>query len=352
MRPFRAPALVAVIFTSALCWPMACQAQDTSVPAASSSATASTEPALEKPISAPMAQSTPPSAQASEGKHKSKKDEYTGPSEIVELPPTPMLDEEGKQRLDPDGKPMFNAPSKQQRDKKGHPLVDEGGKPVFQTATELGFDEKGKKLHAAKVKPPKMTPVSISRGTLSVDGMTARAALNYEIADFKYLYLFAPGIGIAVVSNEPFPGATQQARGFNGSNLTVGIGDHTLALANDKNLLGKGTKPAYVLVNRQFTLPSPSPEIGYGTTLKAPYVWPGAKPNAKLAGVTAPPVPSSMLPTQLLKPCPVGQMRRAAPKALPGQAAPDQPCIPIPVVKTTAVPAPSVAPPPAEQVKN
>lgn len=272
-------------------------------------------------------------------KSKGKKDEYTGPTTIVELPPTPMLDEEGKQRLDPDGKPMFNAPVKQQRDKKGHPLFDEAGKPVMQTTTELGYDERGKKLHAEKVKLPKTTPVTIARGTLSVDGMTARAALNYEIADFKYLYLFAPGIGIAVVSNEPFPGATQRAHGFSGNTLTVAVGEHVLQLETDGKFLGKGTRPAYVLVDRKFTLPSISPEMGYGTTLKPPYSWPGARPNAQLAG--APPVPADMLPTQLLKPCPAGQMRRAAPKALPGQVAPDQPCVAIANVKTAAATVPS-----------
>ncbi len=337
MKPFRAPVLVAALFATWLTCPAACTAQAASAQgiSAAPAATVTTPP----PAAIAFASS-------SERKGKGKREEYTGPTEIVSLPPTPMLDEEGKQRLDPDGKPMFNAPTKQQRDKKGHPLFDEAGKPVFQTSGELGYDEKGKKLHEAKIKPPKMIPVSISRGALSVDGMTARAALNYEIADFKYLYLFAPGIGIAVVSQEPFPGATQQAHGFNGTNLTITVGEHTLALANDKNLLGKGVKPAYVLVNRQFTLPSTSPEMGYGTTLKAPYSWPGAKPNGQLTGLAAPPVPGNMLPTQLMHPCPAGQMRRAAPKVLPGQVAPDQPCVAIPNVKVIAIPKP--APDPAQ----
>ena len=63
-------------------------------------------------------------------KHKSK-EPYTGPTEVVELPPTPLLDEEGKQRLDPDGKPMFNPPVRQLRDKKSHPVFDAEGKPVI-----------------------------------------------------------------------------------------------------------------------------------------------------------------------------------------------------------------------------
>lgn len=261
-------------------------------------------------------------------KGKSKKVEYTGPTAIVELPPTPMLDEEGKQRLDPDGKPMWNAPVKQQRDKKGHPLFDENGKPVFQTATELGYDEHGKKLHANKEKPPKMIPVSVARGTLTVDGMTGKAALNYDIADLKYIYLYAPGIGVAVVSNEPFPGATEEKGAFNENTLTVTLGEHTLQLASDKRLLGKKPESAFVVMDRQFTLPSRFPVMGYGTVRKAPYVWPGAKPNARIDGLAeAPPPPTDLLPVQLLKPCPVGQMRKPAPPTLPGQVAPEQPCV-------------------------
>jgi hypothetical protein len=277
-----------------------------------------------------------PHPEQKSSKHKSKKDEYTGPNTIVELAPTPMLDEEGKQRLDPDGKPMFNAAIKQQRDKYGHPLFEENGKPVMQTATDLGFDEHGKKLHAEKTKAPKMVPVNVSRGILSVDGMAARAALNYDIPDFKYLYIFAPGVGTVVVSNEPFPGATAQQKGFDDKVLTVMVGEHVLQLASDQRLLAKEPKVAYVLVDREFVLPSRSPVMGYGPVRKSPYVWPGAKPNAAIAGVDVPPVPESMLPTLLLKPCPAGQMRKPAPRVLPGQTAPDQPCIPIVTVKTGA----------------
>src|SRR3984893_2106524 len=78
-------------------------------------------------------QSQSAAAAASVAKSKKGKQEYTGPTTVVELPPTPMLDEEGKQRQDPDGKLMFNPPVRQQRDKKGHTLFDELGKPVMKT---------------------------------------------------------------------------------------------------------------------------------------------------------------------------------------------------------------------------
>ncbi|MGC9197727.1 MAG: hypothetical protein ACP5E5_02180 [Acidobacteriaceae bacterium] len=264
---------------------------------------------------------------------------YTGPNTIVVLPPKPILDEEGQQRLDPDGKPMFYPPVKQQRDKHGHPLFDANGKPVFQTATELGYDEHGKKLHAHKVRPPKMTPMTISRGTLTVDGMIGKAELNYQIADFKYLYLYAPGIGTLVVSGQPFTGAKEEKTAFDKNTLTVTAGEHVLQLASDQWLLGKKKKtaPAFVMLDREFNLPSSFPAVGYGSTLKTPYEWPGSHENAPLKGafIQPPPVPVDLRPVMLLKPCPSGEMRKAAPPVLPGQKEVVQPCIPIPKGQVT-----------------
>ena len=303
-------------------------------------------------------------AQAAEEKKEKKAEEakkkiYTGPNTVIVLAPTPMLDEVGTQRLDPDGQPMFNPAVRQQRDKKGHPLFDDKGKPVFQTATELGYDEKGKKIHMSKVKPPKMTPVTIARGTFTVDGMIGKAELNYTIPDFKYMYLYAPGIGTLVVSNEPFAGATLQKNAFNDKTLTITTGDHHLQVASDNNLLGKKPLPAYVLLDRTFVLPTPYPVVGYGGLTKAPYVWPGSHENAELKGafVKPPPIPVNLQPVLLLTPCPAGQMRRAAPPVLPGEKAPPQPCVVIPkgsatlsgpaAKKQVAAQTPAAAPVPA-----
>jgi hypothetical protein len=297
------------------------------VNAVATTATAAAAPDAGAPADVPP---PPKTVAPTEKKGKGKKDVYTGPNTIVELPQTPMLDEQGMQRLDPDGKPMWNAPVKQQRDKKGHPLFDENGKPVFQTKNELGYDEHGKKIKAQKEKEPKKIPVSVARGTMTVDGMTGKAALNYDIADLKYIYLYAPGIGVAIVSNEPFQGAVEQKKAFNERTLTVTIGEHILQLASDKNLLGKKPESAFVMVDRGFTLPSKFPVMGYGTVRKAPYQWPGSKQYTKLAEADlAPPPPADLLPVQLLSPCPAGQMRKPAAQALPGQTAPVQPCVPI-----------------------
>jgi hypothetical protein len=273
----------------------------------------------------------PKSSAAPVIKNKKGKQEYTGPNTVVELPPTPMLDEEGKQRQDPDGKLMFNPPVRQQRDKKGHPLFDDQGKPVMQTKDNLGYDENGKKLHAPKEKPPKTVAVSISHGTLTVDGMTGKAALNYEIKDLKYIYFYVPGIGITVVSNDPFPGAVEQKNAFDDKTLTVTVGEHVIQLSSDNRMMGKNPESAFVRVDKGFTVPTKFPVMGYGPIRVAPYAWPGSKTNEEeLKGaVEAPPLPKDLRPTLLLQPCPPGQMRKAGPPALPGQTAPPQPCVPI-----------------------
>jgi hypothetical protein len=261
---------------------------------------------------------------------KKNKFEYVGPKTLVELAPVPLLDEEGRQRLDPEGKPMFNAPVKQQRDKHGNPLFDENGKPVMQTESELGYDEKGKKIHGKKVKPPKTISVSIERGILTVDGMAGKAGLNYEIKDLKFIYLYAPWIGITIVSHSPFPGAIQEKNAFNDKTLTVTVEDHKLELYSEKRLLGKKPEDAYVAVDRNFKLPSKTPVIGYGETLRPPYAWPGSRENVALKGpVAPPPLPPSLRPVILLQPCPPGQMRMPGKTPLPGENLPPQPCVPI-----------------------
>lgn len=313
---------------------IACEAQEPTTPAGTTATSAATNDARNKDANSSDAKSTAATSNVPSAKETGgflglgKKEIYTGPTEVVVLEPTPMLDNEGKQRLDPDGKPIFNPPVKQQRDKFGHPLFGAQGKPVFQTATELGYDEHGHKLHVEKVKPPKMMPVSIAQGTYTVDGVIGKAELNYDIADLKYIYLYAPGIGVTVISNEPFPGAKAQDNAFNDKTLTVNVGDHTLQLYSEKRLLAK-PQPAYVLVDRDFKLPSKFPVMGYGDLRAPPYAWPGAKQVQEAGIVPPPPVPVNLRPVMLLPPCPAGQMRQPAPKVLPGEVAPPQPCVPI-----------------------
>lgn len=340
--------------------PAATPAPDTtaapaSTPASAPDATTEQAPAAASVPASPAPVAGKPVAVAKKGPKPVPFTCKGDPSDIDIQAPTPMLDEEGRQRLDPDGNLMFNPPQKQQRDKHGKPLCNAAGKPVYQTAKDMGYDEKGKKIPVVKEKAVKTVPVSISRGTFTIDGVIGKAALNYEIPDLKFIYLYVPGIGITVVSNTPFPGAKEQKLAFVGNTLSVTVTDHKLQLTSDNPLLGKKAKSesAYVLLDRDFKLPSRYAEVGYGQTLKAPYAWPGSKANAALTGVvTPPPLPKNLLPVQLLKPCPAGMMRRPGPVALPGQAAVEQPCVPIvrgaPVPPTApvkpATPAPTSAP--------
>jgi hypothetical protein len=144
-----------------------------------------------------------------------------------------------------------------------------------------------------------MVPVTVERGVLTVDGWTGKARLNYSIMDLKFLYLWAPGIGTAVVSSQAFPNAQLQAGAFNGHTLTVSVAGHTLQLASDRNLLsGKELiKPAYVALDTVYVPEHSSyPAFGYGVTSKAPYAWPASMANYTGDVSRAPPLPENLLP--------------------------------------------------------
>ncbi len=272
-------------------------------------------------VATPPATAGPAASHAAAG--KKGKEVYTGPSNVVTLEPTPMLDEEGRQRLDPNGMPMFNPPVAQQRDKHGHPLFDDNGKPVFQTAKDLGYDENGKKIRTEKEKKAHTVAVSISHGTLTIDGLTGKAGLNYEISDLKYIYLYVPWIGLTIVSNDPFPGALEEKEAFKENTLTVQAGDHVLELSSEKKLLGKRPESAYVSVDRNFKLQTRFPIMGYGSLRQAPYDFPGSKVEVATKGAkAAPPLPESLRPGTVLPPCPAGQMRSAGAVVLDGQPTP------------------------------
>jgi hypothetical protein len=230
---------------------------------------------------------------------------------------------------------LFYPPVAQLRDKKGYPVCTPDGKPVYQSKTEMGYDDRGKKIPVPKVKVAKTTPAAISRGTLTVDYVIGKAEMNYTIPDLKFIYIYSPGIGIAVVSNSPFPGGVEQKDAFKDKSLIVTVDNHRLELASDKQILGKKGKaePAYVLLDREHSLPSHYPVVGYGKVTTWPYEWPGSKPNAVLKElIPVPPTPKNLRPVMLLSACGPGMMRQPLPEgfvALPGAPVPDQPCVPI-----------------------
>jgi hypothetical protein len=309
-------------------------------PATQQTPAADPAPAQPAAPAKPVPPLTGPAKTARTSAPRKQKEVYSGPNTVVVLPPTPMLDVEGKQIIDPDGKPVFNTPVQQIRDKKGHPVFDDKGKPVFQTASNLGYNEKGKKIVAKKVKPPKMTPVSIAAGILTVDGWTGKARLNYDIADLKFLYIYAPGIGTVIVSKDAFPGAKEQPKAFDDKTLTITVEGHPIQLYSEKRLLGKQPVSAWVAVDRTFALNEKFPVFGYGPISRAPYAWPGSKDVVAKQDFLPPDLPKDLQPTQRLSACPAGMMR---PASIPGQTV-DQPCVPIRTATPASAPPPRTAP--------
>ncbi len=156
---------------------------------------------------------------------------------------------------------------------------------------------KGKKdKKKKKEKPPKLTPIHIEQGTLTVDGWTGKARLNYDIADLKYIYVWAPGIGTIVASNQKFPFGKEEPGAFNGNTLTLEAGGHIIQLSSEKKLLKeKKPSPAYVFLDTSYKASSAFPEMGYGNGKDAPYSWPGAKEAPVNKGSAAPPpLPAGM----------------------------------------------------------
>jgi hypothetical protein len=102
-------------------------------PAASTSSPANPEAAAAAPVTWSTGSSvgSAPASDAKEAHTGKKKAAYAGPTELIVLPPKPILDEHGQQKLDSLGRPMFSAPDVQLQDKDGHPRFDRNGKPVF-----------------------------------------------------------------------------------------------------------------------------------------------------------------------------------------------------------------------------
>jgi hypothetical protein len=191
--------------------------------------------------------------------------------------------------------------------------------PKAVAAAKPQFDKHGKliKVKAKKEKPPVLVPVDIVSGELTVDGLIAKAHLNFQIIDLRYMYIWVPGLGTAVISNQPFAGAKLQVDAIDGNTMTVKADGHQLQLACDGNMLGreagkkmfqgkKKDKPLslYVALDTNYQKGSSYPEFGYGDQNKAPYNWPGTLVDLR-ANAKAPPLPDNLKQkNQTVKICP------------------------------------------------
>ena len=172
------------------------------------------------------------------------------------------------------------------------------------TAPPNAKPTKAKKIaRAKKEKKPKMKHVKVERGTLTVDGLTGKAALNYDIADLHFLYMYVPGSGTVVVARSKFAGAKEQTNAFHDNGLTVNASGHIVELYSERTLISKKPESAWVRVDTSYNPSSRNPIFGYGDTDGSPYSWPAAlQVNAETGVMNAPPLPRSVLPAYVSNP--------------------------------------------------
>jgi hypothetical protein len=229
---------------------------------------------------------------------------------------------------------------------------------------------KFKKCKPAKMKVPRMTPVTVSEGTLTVNGMIARVGINDQIPDLKYLYFWVPYTGVVIVTDKPFPGAIEQKEAFHAKGLTIKVPSknpdpaltQSIELYSDDYLLKNDRRPlsAWVLLDSSITNPADissdphfkGPIFGWGDSAAAPYAWPGSLPtDPKKHTALAPPIPVNLLPILAKKTVPVSlgstqpaQSTAAAAATPPASAPPSTPpAAPAADTPTTSAP-PSTAP--------
>lgn len=142
-------------------------------------------------------------------------------------------------------------------------------------------------------------------GVYTVDGMTAKVQLNYDVNGVNFLYLFVPGIGTALVSASPDPDAVVIEAVYKDNDLSFQAGDHRFHLTGVALTSDKGAAPAhlYVKLDRSAWHLNRHPMIGFGNMGEMPYVWPGALPASAVTSAeveqapVAPPLPASLLPS-------------------------------------------------------
>lgn len=187
------------------------------------------------------------------------------------------------------------------------PTLDANGNPIH-LAPCSKKDKTCRKKRKSLLKR-KTVGMKIENGTLTVDGWTGKARLNYDISELKFLYVWSPGIGTTVISNQNFPGAKEEKDAVKGNTLTVTTADnHEIQLTSENPLMGKSKKSLsmWVATDSEYNLPARYPAFGYGSTAKAPYNWPGSLPmSEKERKLTAhaPPLPKGMEAKQLELPC-------------------------------------------------
>lgn len=141
-------------------------------------------------------------------------------------------------------------------------------------------------------------------GVYTVDGMVAKVRLNYDVNGVSFLYLFAPGVGTAVISAENDSKAVVTSATLKENELSFSVGEHRFNLTGVALSTGKGSAPAhlYVHLDREAWSLNRRPMIGFGDVAAMPYQWPGALSTVattqpEQTEMVVPPVPASLLPS-------------------------------------------------------
>lgn len=140
-------------------------------------------------------------------------------------------------------------------------------------------------------------------GVYTVDGMVAKVQLNYDVNGVKFLYLFAPGVGTAVISAAADQDAVMASASYSNGELSFSVGEHRFNLTGIALASDKGIAPAhlYVKLDRTAWRLNRRPMLGFGNATALPYQWPGALPSTALSQTeepqTVPPVPANLLPS-------------------------------------------------------
>lgn len=279
-------------------------------------------PADVSPVPAQQTAPAPASAPAASTQPSEEKIEPTTPAQMegspaLEKPAKPLTKSEEKalrKKQKEDEKKAKEAEEekkflKLQGDDIVAPTLDADGNPIH-LAPCSKKDKVCQKKRKALLKK-KTAGMKIENGTLTVDGWTGKARLNYDISEVKFLYVWVPGMGTTIISTQNFPGAKEQKDALKGNTLSVKTADdHLIQLNSDNPLMGKSKKSLsmWVATDADYNLTAKYPTFGYGSTAKAPYNWPGTRPlsekeQKQLQASHAPPLPKGMETKQMELPC-------------------------------------------------
>jgi hypothetical protein len=145
----------------------------------------------------------------------------------------------------------------------------------------------------------KQISAHVRNGIFTFDGLTAKVQLNYDVKDANYLYFYIPGLGTAIVSRVQVPGAIKVKGAVHGDTLSFAVGGHIFELANQNGSLDEHFGTIYVVLDTAANNLDRQAMVGFGNTLRAPYVWPlsAVAPKDTAAHMVAPPpVPQVLLP--------------------------------------------------------